>query len=96
MLSLLSRLLSAALTETASETMLWTDRQVHHYKIIVVCACMRVYKREVTGSDLTQAKSFLSRRHWTWDDTADSPLTAAGYGPAATKVSCFQKTAGQN
>ena len=59
MLSLLSRLLSAALTETASETMLWTDRQVHHYMIIVVCACMRVYEREVTRSGLTQGKSFF-------------------------------------
>ena len=62
--------------------------------LLCVCACVRA------GSD---RKSFDPRQRSLFfsasvdmDVTIDSPLTRLAMAPAATKVSCFKKTAGQN
>jgi hypothetical protein len=43
-----------------------------------------------------ELKSFLSRYHWTWDITKDSPLARLAMVPSTTKVGCFKRMAGQN
>ena len=51
-----------------------------------VCVCTNGRWLEAIWLEL---KSFLSRPHWTWNVTTNSPLTRLAIGPVATKVGCF-------
>ena len=56
---------------------------------MTVCACM--HAPEVTGSDSTRAKKCSFSASLDLGHHNREPTDTAGYGPAATKVSCFKK-----
>ena len=68
----------------------------HYTKVACVRASVCAYEREVTGSHSTRGKEVFFSASVDMDVTTDSPLTRLAMAPAAIKVSCFKKTAGQN